>query len=103
MCYVLLEFVSPNHCLEYTIYAQKNNNIKDFDIKIEWVDTRTPEGKRSWEKGLRILARMIADAYTDEQREKRNTQLGDAKHSSKRVEERACSQKSINKPNAVSL
>jgi len=49
----------------------RKTNIKDFDIKIEWVDPNTPEGNRSWYTGLRILASIIAEAYTEEQMQKR--------------------------------
>ena len=51
----------------------RKTNIEDFDIKINWVDSSTSEGKRSWENGIRILARMIAEAYIEEQKE--NTKL----------------------------
>lgn len=56
----------------------RKTNIEDFDIKIEWVDPSTPEGKRSWDNGFRILARMIAKAYIEEQMEKRHQELANS-------------------------
>ncbi len=50
----------------------RKTNIENFDIQIEWVDPSTPEGKRSWDNGFRILAHMIAEAYIKEQTEKRH-------------------------------
>ena len=53
----------------------KKTRMEDINIEIEWVDQNTPEGKASWDNGLRILAHWIAEAYLKEQRGKYQKEL----------------------------
>ncbi len=41
----------------------KRANTEDIYLRIEWVDPTTPEGKESWDSGLRMLASMIVETH----------------------------------------
>lgn len=51
---------------------RKKANEESLDIKGEWVAPSTPEEKRLLDNGLKILARIIARAYTEEQKQQRH-------------------------------